>query len=245
MASEVVECIVSFLDVATFACAAAPTCRFFGEIITADSFEGWLVEIKRLHRISPWASKTSMQMVAETNLDIQARCYRTALTSLDREFAVNGWKLIPESLRMPKVYQLPPFFQCREDTLVYLCGACGSAVAPVDFTVGRGVMGAQEPAFILQPHRALPFCCAIHNPRKMGLSSGTYVLIDLSCPNKSCTTCLGWKYEDCVPDSDPVPLQNLQKIGQFWMFARSLRVVTPEGSFQGCSGEQFYFMRDI
>lgn len=245
MADEEVESIFSFLDLRTFARSLSPLCRFSYRLVSSDSFQGWLVEIQRLHRVSPWLAKTSMETIIESDQNLRALQYRTALRTLDREFIVTGSRLLPKGSRPLVVTTIPTFFDCREDTLVYSCMACDSFVAPVDFTVGRGVMGPQQPALILEPNPTMPFCCGIHEPREMPLSSGTYILVDLSCPNGSCNAVFGWKYQECVPDCDTVRIQNLGKIGQYWMIAEALKVTNPHGNFASCTGLQFFFASNI
>jgi len=241
LAEDELRCMLAWLDLPTFAHAVASSCRFLSELINSESFEGWLVEIQRLHRVSPWVSKTSFEAIVASSRELQELQYRASLQALDRKFIVSGWNLVPQDSRQPCVTALPPFFECHEDTLIYLCKACGSFISPVDFTVGRGVMRQQEPAFIMQPNTTMPLCCGVQKEKQMWLSSGSYILVDLICPNGSCDTNLGWKYQDCVPEDGHVPSDNLCKIGQFWMFAESLQVVSALDSLPGCTGHQFYY----
>lgn len=245
IAEEEVQCIMSWLDAQSFALGVAPACRFLSRLIKSDSFEGWFRQIQSLHRMSPWTAKRTIESIIMSDHDLKANRFRTYLSALDREYAVKGQKLIPQALRAPCTVSLPHFFDCQEDTFIFVCKACGSCVAPVDFTVGRGVMGFQRNAFILQPDSTMPFCCGVHKEREMILSSGMYTLLDLSCPNGTCDSTLGWKYEDCLPMDGVVPPENFHKIGQYWMFAETLKVVTPTGSFPGCTGEHFYLMNNF
>merc|ERR1711988_683323 len=87
--------------------------------------------------------------------------------------------------------------------------------------------GSTATSFILHPRSSMPFCCGVSEQRQMLLSSGTYLLIDLHCPNGACNANLGWKYHDCVGEGDRIPVQNFNKIGQFWVFAELLKVAAP------------------
>merc|ERR1712187_563998 len=124
----------------------------------------------------------------------------------------------------------------RKDTRVYICQACKSFISSVDCTVGRGTMGQQSLSFIIEPTPTVPFNCGIGDGRETCLSSGAYILQDLSCPNSQCDASLGWKYQDCVPILGFIPPQNSLKIGQFWMYAEALMVVNPCRVFPTCSG---------
>lgn len=241
LAEDELRHILLWLDLQTFALAVAPSCRFFGKLINSEAFEGWLLEIKRLHSVSPWVSKTSFEEIMASSRDLQEFQYRASLRALDRAFIVSGWSVVSQDLRQLCVTSIPPFFKCHRDSLLYCCKACGSFVAPVDFTVGRGVMRQQEPAFIMQPNPTMPLCCGVQQEKQMWLSSGSYILVDLLCPNGNCDANLGWKYQNCVPEDGPVPSDNLCKIGQFWMFAESLQVVAALDSLPGCTGRQFYY----
>mmetsp|Transcript_41645 Transcript_41645/g.114894 ORF Transcript_41645/g.114894 Transcript_41645/m.114894 type:complete len:316 (-) Transcript_41645:171-1118(-) len=240
-----VTAILAWLDMKTFALAVAPSCSLFSQAINSDSFEGWLCEIQRLLRLCPWTDKFTIETATAAHPDLQALRYCTALKSLDRELLSTGARIIPSELRSRDPVVLPPFLECHEGTMVYACIACASFISLVDITVGRGYMGMQHNAFILQPEPSAPFCCGIHDARMMRLSSGTYILKDLVCPNRSCDACLGWKYQECVPIDGHVPAENFRKIGQFWLYAASLKVVIPHGSSPDCMGEQFYFMSDF
>jgi len=242
LGEDEIRCLLLWLDLSTFACAMAPSCRCISELIKLESFDGWLIEIQRLHRVSPWVSKTSFENIVASSYELQTHNYRTSLLGLDRKFIASGCSLVPSESRQPRMEALPPFFECQDETLIYLCKACGSFISPVDFTVGHGVMRHQEPAFIIQPNSSMPFCCGVQHERHMPLSSGTYVLIDLVCPNGNCDNNLGWKYQDCVQEGGrPVPADNRHKIGQFWMFAESLQVVAPPNISSGCAGQDFYY----
>merc|ERR1719382_327425 len=92
-----VTSIISFLDLATFALAVAPSSSVLFELIQSDSFEGWFCEIKRLHRLCPWTSKQPMDKIIASSLDLQARRYRSMLQSLDQQFLKSGMKVTPES----------------------------------------------------------------------------------------------------------------------------------------------------
>jgi hypothetical protein len=139
----------------------------------------------------------------------------------------------------------PALFDFKDDTLAFVCKACTSFVAPVAATVGRGTMGHDKAAFILQPTRTLPFCCAVQERRQMCLSTGTYILQDAACMNGDCDANLGWKYQECVPVGGFVPQRNHWKIGQFWLFAEALEVMSPSCGEPGSCAEQFYFSSDI
>eukprot|EP00930_Biecheleria_cincta_P083170 TRINITY_DN72795_c0_g1_i1.p1 TRINITY_DN72795_c0_g1~~TRINITY_DN72795_c0_g1_i1.p1 ORF type:complete len:277 (-),score=44.46 TRINITY_DN72795_c0_g1_i1:92-922(-) len=236
---------VTWLDITSFALAAACSCRCLWRLINSESFEGWLHEIRRLHSVCPWRQKVSMLRIAETDQDIQLAHYRTALQSLDVDFILSGQKIISKSLRQPGKVAIPKFFDCF-DTMVYSCKDCHSFISPVDSTVGRGSMGFNKAALILQPAASWPFVCGILDAREARLTSGTYMLMDLCCPNSNCNTSLGWLYLECMANSDDdeesVPDENHHKIGQYWMFAESLRVDSPAGGMPGCSGEYFYMI---
>merc|ERR1711971_936136 len=162
----------------------------------SDSFEGWFFEIKRLHRLCPWTSKQPMDKIIASSLDLQYRRYRSMLQSLDQQFLRSGMKVVPESSRSPSVATLPLFFDDQADKFAYVCKECKSFISLLDSTVGRGTMGQQSLAFILHPKSAIPFSCGICEEAEIRLSSGSYILRDLVCPNSECDASLGWKYED-------------------------------------------------
>lgn len=238
---EQIESIASWLDLASFAAAFAPSCLLVHELVSFDSFEGWKVEIQRLHDVCPWTAKIPIERLLIEDEDLKARRYRKALKCLDREFAATGLSVVQSTLRLPRAVNLPSFFDCKEDTLVYTCRTCESFITCVDSTVGRGSMGRfHQAAFILQPQATIPFCCGIEGNRETRLSSGTYILADLVCPNGNCDSILGWKYQNCVPEGNHVPQANFLKIGQFWLYADALDVVMPRGDSAGYSGDEFY-----
>mmetsp|Transcript_34009 Transcript_34009/g.54220 ORF Transcript_34009/g.54220 Transcript_34009/m.54220 type:complete len:316 (-) Transcript_34009:173-1120(-) len=242
---EQIESIVSFLDLATFALAVSPSCLFFYQLVRSESFEGWLTDIKRLHCLCPWSRKAPLEKIIDADDDLRTLKYCKALKQLDRTFIAIGSKVIQESSREPGIVASPSFFDCQEETLVYTCKTCKSFITVVDSTVGRGTMGMQKAAFILQPGQSNPFCCGIKEDRQTRLTSGHYIVADLICPNAHCETSLGWKYQYCLPDgfgSNDVPVANQLKVGQYWVYADSLDVIAPSGSFEGCRGEDFYFM---
>eukprot|EP00931_Biecheleriopsis_adriatica_P006370 TRINITY_DN107782_c0_g1_i1.p1 TRINITY_DN107782_c0_g1~~TRINITY_DN107782_c0_g1_i1.p1 ORF type:complete len:299 (-),score=37.96 TRINITY_DN107782_c0_g1_i1:83-979(-) len=246
LAEDEIREILLYLDLPAFALVAAPACRFLSRLINADSFEGWILELQRLLTVCPWKEKATLGTLVESSCDLKSLRYRTALKLLDREFATNGQKIVPETLRGSGTVHLPPFFRCSENTLVYSCKRCNSFLSLVDNTVGRGTMGYQKAAFILQPQPVWPFCCGVQEEREGCLSSGKYILKDLVCPNGNCDANLGWKYQDCVGEGEQVPSSNRRKIGQFWMFAESLNVEYPMSPHQpGCTGEQFYLLVDF
>lgn len=236
---------VTWLDITSFAMAAACACRCLCRLINSEAFEGWLYEIRRLHGVCPWRQKVSMLCVAESDENIRLLRYRTALQALDVHLIVSGRKIIPKKLCLPGTVGLPKFFDCS-DELVYSCKDCHSFISPVDCTVGRGSMGWNKAALILQPAASKPFICGILDAKEARLSSGSYMLQDLCCPNSSCNASLGWMYLDCIAgsedDEDGVPDENLGKLGQYWMFAESLRVDSPTGGSPGCTGEYFYMI---
>jgi len=239
---EQVKSILSYLDLATFALAVTPSCQWVSGLVGCDSFEGWFHEIKNIFELCPWAKKQSFDKVIEAIPGLQMHQYRSVLKELDRDFVTSGMRILPQSSRSPGVVAVPEFFDCPPDTLVFACKACGSFLSPVSNTVGHGTMGQQMPAFILQPRQSSPFCCGLYEQHQMCLSSGMYVLQDLACPNANCDADLGWKYQECVPVSGHVPPSNLHKIGQFWMYAEMLAVVSPCSELPSIAGEQFYFM---
>jgi len=239
---EQVRSILSYLDLATFALAVAPSSQWISGIVGCDSFEGWFHEVKHLLELCPWAKKQSFDQVVEASPGPQTHQYRFVLKELDRDFVASGLRILPQSSRSPGVVAVPDFFDCPPDTLVFACKACGSFLSPVSNAVGHGTMGQQVLAFILQPRRSSPFCCGLHEQREMCLSLGMYLLQDIACPNANCDADLGWIYQECVPVGGHVPPRNLDKIGQFWMYSETLTVVSPCSELPSVAGESFYFM---
>lgn len=244
-ADEVLLSIAAYLDMKTFALGVASSCRSFERLVNQDAFEGWLHEIRRLHRASPWVTKRPFEACVASDESLQARLFRGALKALDRHYVTTGWKLMPQKALLDTAARLPSFYGGNEDALVFCCRSCGSFVAPVDFLVGRGSMGHRRHAFILEPSTCMPFCCGVHEPAQQSLSSGTYILVHLTCPNKLCNTDLGWKYQDCVHDGAAVPRANWRKVGQYWVYAEAFRVVSPTGVFAESSGEEFFLSSDL
>lgn len=237
--------IFSWLDLETFALALVPSCRFLCQLINHESFDGWLSEIHRLHDMCPWEPKIDFSTFAASHKEFQSRRYRTILKTLDRKFIQRGHNVMHNSLRKSCITVFPEFFDCQDDMFIFVCKSCGSFVSPAEAALGRGVMRQQERAFIMQPRMTMPFCCGVLDDEEVTLTSGTYILQHLVCPNGHCDAYLGWKYAQCIPKNGVVPLENRCKIGQFWMFAASLKVVASLDGAVACAGEVFYDEADF
>merc|ERR1719362_1911396 len=123
---EQVRSILSYLDLATFALAAKPSCQLVSGLVGCDSFEGWFHEIRHLLELCPWVKKQSFDQVIEANPGLQMHQYRSVLKRLDRDFVTSGLRILPEAARSPGVVAVPDFFGSPQDTLVFACKACGS-----------------------------------------------------------------------------------------------------------------------